>query len=522
LKRTTLKNTLLPTALACCLAALSSCNRTDIAAFAALSRTPVIDPDYSGTVVPPNIAPMDFIIKDDAAAYAVRIAGPLGDTIFLGGKSPRVIIPPAKWRRLLRQNRGHEFSIIVYARNVNGEWQRFAPITNAVASDTIDGWLVYRKILGYQTIPEMSIRQRSLGDFGDKVVLDNRTMSTSKLQCINCHSFCNYQPDNMIIHMRGADQGMILVRGDTVTKIDTRTKFNKSPASYASWHPSGKYISFAVMKVTQTLHSVDDPRVVFDESSGLILYNVETNTVSTCPRIADPLRMETLPDWSPDGKYLYFCSAARPPRVDATFYDSLKYKNIRYDLMRIPFDVATGVFGALDTVLTAWATGLSNVQPKVSPDGRFLLFVTTPYSYFAGYNDKSRLCLMDLRTKAWRPLDTAGGAFSGSFHSWSSNGRWFVFNSRRRDGVCGCPYFAAVDTAGNVGKPFILPQRDPEFYATYLKSFNVPVLIAKPIRVSWREICRVTNDPALEKIAKLDPGVDLDALSKSPGDGKAP
>jgi hypothetical protein len=136
-----------------------------------------------------------------------------------------------------------------------------------------------------------------------------------------------------------------------------------------------------------------------------------------------------------------------------------------------------------------------------------------PYSYFAVYSDESDLWLMDLSTRAFRRLDNVNSASTESFHSWSSNSRWFVFNSRRRDGLCGLPYFAFVDTAGNVSRPFLLPQKDPAFYETWLKSFNVPVLVSGPVRAGWRELSRAASDPAAEKTVLLDSRVPLDGMT---------
>ena len=63
-----------------------------------------------------------------------------------------------------------------------------------------------------------------------------------------------------------------------------------------------------------------------------------------------------------------------------------------------------------------------------------------------------------------------------TYHSWSSNSRWFVFASKRDDGLYGKPYFCYVDRQGHAHKPFVLPQQDPQFYDMNLKSFNVPEL----------------------------------------------
>lgn len=482
--------------------------------FRRIDRVPVVDPDYSGVVIPPNIAPLNFAIREAASRYHVKIYAATGDTIRVnaGGKAPVVNIPVRKWKRLLQSNRGAILTIEIYEKS-GGVWRRFNPITNKIALEAIDGCLVYRTIFGYRSIPEMEIRQRNLENFDETVVLNNRTLSTTSLACINCHSFCNNDPDTMIIHQRGREQGMLLVRGKKIVKIDTRTNFNRGPASYASWHPSGDLIAFAVMKVNQVLHSVDDPRIVIDEASDLIVYNVTSNLISTHPSIADSMRMETLPEWSPDGRWLYFCSAPRPEKIDEAFYNGLQYRDIKYDLMRIPFDGTTGTWGTPETLVSAKETAMSNVHPKLSPDGRYLLFVMMPYSYFAVYNDSSNLYLMDLSTMKYRRLDALNSGYAESFHSWSSNGRWFVFSSRRRDGLCARPYFACVDTAGVVSKPFILPQRDPALYTTLMQSFNVPVLVKKPVTVSWRDLSKAAGDRESEMSVRLDSTVRYDGVT---------
>ena len=73
-------------------------------------------------------------------------------------------------------------------------------------------------------------------------------------------------------------------------------------------------------------------------------------------------------------------------------------------------------------------------------------------------------------------MDEIKGNKSDSYHSWSSNSRWFVFASKRGDGQYGKPYFCHLDADGNTTKPFVLPQKSSRFYLYNLKSFNVPDL----------------------------------------------
>jgi len=87
-----------------------------------------------------------------------------------------------------------------------------------------------------------------------------------------------------------------------------------------------------------------------------------------------------------------------------------------------------------------------------------------------------------------RPLDEIKGNKSDSYHSWSSNSRWFVFASKRGDGQYGKPYFCHLDAEGRTTKPFVLPQKSSRFYTYTLKSFNVPDLGNASTGMSVRDV----------------------------------
>lgn len=87
-----------------------------------------------------------------------------------------------------------------------------------------------------------------------------------------------------------------------------------------------------------------------------------------------------------------------------------------------------------------------------------------------------------------------------SYHSWSSNGRWLVFSSKRGDGLTARPYFAYFGSSEEVGKPFVLPQRDPTLYERMVKTFNRPELIVGKINIDARDFERASREkPAKAK-----------------------
>ena len=84
---------------------------------------------------------------------------------------------------------------------------------------------------------------------------------------------------------------------------------------------------------------------------------------------------------------------------------------------------------------------------------------------------------MDLEDGSVRRVDELNSDESDSYHSWSGNGRWIVFSSRRIDGRFTRLYFSHFDGEGHFSKPFLLPQKDPSHNLMRLKSYNVPEFV---------------------------------------------
>ncbi len=467
-----------------------------------IPRKPVISPDYSDITIPPKIAPLNFRAVEKAKYYCARMYAPHGDTLYIDSKTGAFRIPPRAWKKLLLANRGDSLSIVLYGKDTVASWFQYDAITMHVSKDTIDRYCAYRLIDPlYKLWDNMGIYQRDLQSFEQTTVLENATLvnvSPEKSDepvsksCVNCHSFYNKNSNKMIIHTRGGSgTGMIIINNDSIIKVDTKTAFNKSPGAYAAWHPDGNLIALTVMSVHQFFHAVRRTRDVIDTRSDLVLYDIARNTISTCKAIADPAQMETFPEWSPDGRYLYFCSTPMPDS-SFTIYNDTAYATIRYSLKRIRFDQKTREWGKLETVLSDTEANHSIILPKISPDGRFLLFCEAHYGNFPIHAPESDLYLMDLATfkysKLWINSD-----FTESYHSWSSNGRWIVFSSKRDSSTCARPYFCHIDSLGRVSKPFILPQKDPDFYSSFYKTYNIPELVATPIKDHWRKLYEVAQ-----------------------------
>lgn len=447
-----------------------------------IDHEPLIDPDYSGITIPPNIAPLNFIIKEKADKYQVRLCQPEGRCIIINSGQGKIMIPSGRWKRLLNACKGNKLRMEVYLKK-GKKWVKYQPIINDVAEDPIDQYLVYRIFdQGYLVWNKMGIYQRNLENFDESPVMVN---TMSERNCMNCHSFCNNDSKTMLFHMRGRLPGTIFYRDGKITRVNTKTKETISPGVYPSWHPGGRYVAFSLNHIAQAFYaSQGHMREAIDSLSDIILFDTETNKISTCTALASKERLETFPSWSPDGQYLYF--------VSTDYISPERYREMKYDLLRIAFNQEDCHFGDVDTIVSSARTGLSASFPRISPDGKYLLFCMTKFGNFTVWHTDSDLFLMNLGTKEISK-PAINSDFAESYHSWSSNGRWIVFSSRRYDNSFTRPYFAYFDSGGIAHKPFILPQKNPEFYKTFIKTYNVPEFVTSPIVLNPRILYRISR-----------------------------
>ncbi|MHC4117221.1 MAG: TolB family protein [Planctomycetota bacterium] len=486
-----------------------------------IDRPARIQPDHAGSVIPPNIAPLNFIIKEQGSRYFVRITSRNGNPIEIFSKRPTISIPERAWRRLLGSNRDQQLSVDVFVKSKSvtppsdpgrQSWSRYRTVTSRIADEDVDGFMVYRKIKpGHRTWRDMGVYQRDLGSFTESAILTNGYF---KRGCVNCHAFCQNRTEKMLIGIRSANYGSsaLLVEGNKVRKIGT--KFG-----YTSWHPSGKVAAFSVNKVRQIFHSAarEVPDVI-DLDSLMAYYLVESESVKTTPSLADKDRLETYPAWSADGRYLYFCSAPASWSDRTVIPES--YDQIKYDLVRAGYDIDHDQWGPVESVLSAEDTGLSILLPRISPDGRWLLFCMCDYGCFPVYRRSSDLYITDLEAAEQtgefdcERLDINSGE-SESWHCWSSNSRWIAFSSKRGSGVFTRIYIAYVDENGKVYKPIRLPQKDPAHYDSCLWTYSVPEFVTEPVRATGERLGKVVRSP--QKIS-----VEMPVTMATPKAGERP
>lgn len=452
------------TLLALCLA--TGCSQRDLADASDGSEGPlVIYPDYKEVTIPANIAPLNF-------RYAMKGVRKASTTFTLDGKSVKINGLEVewrlrKWKEFLSDAAGKtirvEAEALVDGKKVTDSW------SIQVSGDAIDGYLTYRLIEpSYQMWNEVSIEERCIEDFRETTICDHQHTENA---CMNCHVHGQQRGDYSLYYIRGPHGGAILNKDGALRKLTLNAEGMLSGTVYGELHPSGRFGVFSTNIILPGFHTMAGNRMeVFDSASDLTVADFDNNVMVNVPHVARADAWETFPCFSADGNAVFYC-------VADTVSLPRQIQEVRYSLMRAPFDASDGRIGEqVDTVWSGPAHHASACHPKASPDGRWLLFTVSDYGTFPLFHTESTLNLVDLQTGEVRPLNEIKGDKSDTYHSWSSNSRWFVFASKRGDGMYGKPYFSHLDENGVPSKPFVLPQKSSRFYEYNLKSFNIPDL----------------------------------------------
>lgn len=426
---------------------------------------PDIYPDYIGVTVPAGIAPMNFNLPEEYDRVFVRVTGSKGGEIKTQGRWAS--FPARAWRKLTEQNAGGQLQFTVLGRK-DGRWTQWRDFIMYVSDAPLtDYGITYRKIApGYTTYSRIGLYQRDLHGFREDPIIES-TLAPG--QCMGCHTANATDPSQFLFHLRGRHGATYFQQDGEREWVTTKTDSTIGNMAYCYWHPEGRWVAGSINPVRQSFWTGDHRTIeVFDLASDLVVMDMKDHSLIVDPRFTRKDTLETSPAFSPDGKTLYFCRAKA--------YDvPQNVEKIQYDLVSAAFDAEKGVLGDVRTLIPASEEGKSISFPRPSYDGRWLMYNKADFSVFPIDHEEADLWLMDVETGESRPLDEVNSPFSESFHNWSSDSRWFLFASRRDDGLYVQVYFASIDENGHCTKPFVLPQKNPrEYYHNTLYSYNVP------------------------------------------------
>lgn len=449
-------------------------------AFVDDSSMPMLFPDYSEVVLPSNIAAPNFMVEDvEVEEVVAQIDYACGTKIF--GKEKKVIIDLEEWQEMRDSSIGQSIKVTLYTK-AKSQWRRHPAFEITIAEDAIDPWITYRLIEpSYVNYSHIVLNQRSLSDYDEVTFADNReTLRKGEAQCLNCHSYQNYKPDNMLYHVRGKGGGtMLRYKGETRLMDKMRKDGMISNPVYPAWHPTLPYIAFSTNKTGQLFHTQDPAKVeVQDTESHLVCYDVEKDQMIQIPE--EMTELETFPTWTPDGKSIYYTSAHVEENTEA--WVGQHYKELHYDIYKRDFNVENCSFGQRELVLDLASKGKSATLPRVSPDGKYLVYAEGEFGCFHIWHKDADIHVLDLETNTEVNLETANSQFAESYPTWSSNGRWIIMASRRDDGNYSRIYISYFDKEGKAHKAFALPQADPEYGKLLMKSYNRPEPVLEQVK----------------------------------------
>ncbi len=312
----------------------------------------------------------------------------------------------------------------------------------------------------------------------------SRTLLEGLPTCANCHSF-SADGKTIGIDVDGPmnDKSLYAVvplRKETVIRPADVFKWNtpadrggrKLRAGFMSQvSPDGKYVLTTLderdpMALTRAYGLQEkfyfavykDYRFgqVFYPTRGVLVWrDVATGRTEPLPGADDPRYAQTDGVWSPDGKWIVFARAdaktAFPPGAPpATFANDPNETQIQYSLYRVPFNEGRG--GKAEPVEDASNNGFSNSFPKVTKDGRWIVYVRCQNGQLM--RPDSRLFIVPFEGGKSR-LMNCNTRLMNSWHSFSPNGRWMVFSSKARSPYTQL-YLTHLDADSNDSPPILI------------------------------------------------------------------
>jgi tetratricopeptide (TPR) repeat protein len=381
-------------------------------------------------------------------------------------------------------------------------------------------------------------RLRSVGESHSRLVMEDVPV------CVNCHSFsADGKTLGMDLDGLQNNRGMYAlspvtpltsIRNQDVIQWSTaqgRLKGSLRIGFMSQVSPDGRSVATTIDESPAAasnyyVANFTDYRFlqVFFPTRGILMwYSRATGILQPLPGADDPRFVQMGAVWSPDGKYLVFARAeAQDPNPEgapaARFAGDPNERQIQYDLYRIPFHEGRG--GAPEPIAGASRNGMSNTFPKVSPDGRWIVFVQCRNGQLM--RPDSELYIVPAAGGQARRM-RCNTRLMNSWHSFSPNGRWLVFSSKSRSPYTQM-YLTHIDPDGNDSPSILIDNATaanravnlPEFVniapdglrkiggpaIEYYRRFDRALYLQKQGRIEeaiakWRETLEVSRDDAI-------------------------
>jgi hypothetical protein len=493
--------------------------------------TPIsIDYPENGSIFPPGITPPTFLWRDAAgASWQIEIsfadhsapihATSMGERMQLGtidpecvseSNAPPAFTPqqaaawtwkpdPAAWTAIQAHSVSAPATIKITGYSEGQIAESQSRITFSTSKDEVGAPIFYRDVPlmpasgnGGSVAPLAEANIRLIHwRIRDIRKPESHTVLSDMPTCANCHSFsADGKTFGMDIDGPANDKGLyavvpvgkkMTIQSKDMVHWNADGKVGTVRVGFMSQvSPTGQYVlsTFAGPALSRMIDSYYvtnfmDYRFlqVFFPTRGILEYlNRATGLRAPLPGADDPRYVQTDGVWSPDGKYIVFArAAARDPRPrgqpGASHANDPNETQIQYDLYRIPFNGGRG--GTAEPVKGASQNGMSNNFPKISPDGKWIVFVQCKNGQLM--RPDSQLYIIPAGGGTARRL-RANTRLMNSWHSWSPNSRWLVFSSKVRSPYTQM-YLTHIDENGNASPAILIDNATASNRAVNLPEF---------------------------------------------------
>ncbi len=446
-------------------------------------------------------------------------------------------IPTAEaWQEIKLHSKEHAATITIMGVQTghSGEAVSRGTVTMETSKDPVGAPIFYRDVplipskgekgviqpLARQDLPLLAWRLRDVGQPTSRLLL------TGMHTCANCHSFSrDGKTFGMDIDGPANDKGLYAIasikpqmslRNQDVISWSAIKDQTASPSRIgfmSQVSPDGRYVVTmlrdlrAQLGKSYYLVNFQDYRFlqVFYPTRGILAwYDRTTGKKQPLPGADDERFVQTNAVWSPDGKFVVFARAeARDPETPGQkaprHANDPEETQIKYDLYRIPFNGGKG--GVPEPIEGASNNGMSNSFPKVSPDGRWIVFVESRNAQLM--RPDSQLYIVPFEGGVATRL-RCNTPLMNSWHSFSPDGRWMVFSSKSRS-----PYtqmfLTHLDKEGNSSPAILIDNA-----TAANRAVNIPEFVNIPSNGMMK-----IDVPAAEAYRLLDLATDLVAQGKT-------
>ena len=530
-----------------------------------------VDYPQNGSIFPPEITPPTFLWRDASAEavawrldvfFADRSAAlhlnSSGPALKIGPVDPRCVSnsnrPPAltdeqaaahtwtpeveQWTRIKQHSSGHAATVTIAGLDSAGKVVSQGRVVFSTSTDPVAAPIFYRDVplmpsAGAKNVVQplapsqlylINWRLRDIAQPQSKLLMHD--LHT----CANCHSFST-DGKTMGLDVDGPenDKGLYAlvpvrphmeIRTEDLIHWNADEKIGTSRVGFMSQvSPDGQAVLTTIAGHDQDIQSsyyvtnFQDYRFlqVFFPTRGILAwYDRKTGIRQPLPGADDPRYVQTDGVWSPDGKYIVFSRAeareAHPANLPAaTHANDPNEVQIQYDLYRIPFNHGKG--GVAEPIRGASQNGMSNSFPKISPDGRWLVFVQARNAQLM--RPDSQLYIVPVTGGVARRM-RCNTALMNSWHSFSPNGHWLVFSSKSRS-----PYtqmfLTHIDSNGNDSPPIYVDNSTASNRAVNIPEFvNIAGDGIEDIQVPAIELYKLIDEATqLEEKGEKDKALEI-------------